>query len=142
MNAPLDRAWIEANLPHRGAMSLLHAILRWDDASLVAVARDHRDSAHPLRLDGRLSIACAIEYGAQAAAAHGALVTRRPAGPGMLASARGVDFHASRLDDVAGDLEIAVAQLGASDAGVLYRFELRGGGTLLAGGRLAVRFGP
>ncbi|HEX4330589.1 MAG TPA: 3-hydroxylacyl-ACP dehydratase [Usitatibacter sp.] len=142
MSTSLDRGWIEANLPHRGRMSLLHAILRWDEASLVAVARGHRDSQHPLRREGELSIACGIEYGAQAAAAHGALVSRRPSGPGMLASARGVKFHASRLDDITGDLEIAVAQLGASDAGVLYRFELRGAGALLTAGRLAVRFSP
>lgn len=141
-HAPLGRAWIEENLPHRARMSLLDAIVRWDAATLHAVARGHRDPEHPLRRAGELPIACAIEYGAQAAAAHGALVAAKPAGSGMLASVRGVTFHARRLDDVAADLEIVVEQLGAGDSGVLYRFAVSARGAMLADGRLAVRLGP
>lgn len=139
--AALDRAWLAANLPHQGAMSLLDTIARWDDAGLTAVATGHRSRENPLRRGDELPIACAIEYGAQAAAAHGALLDSRPSGPGMLVAVRSVDFHAERLDDVAGDLDIRVEHMGGGDAGVLYRFAVSAAGRLLAEGRLTVAFG-
>ena len=138
--APLDRTWLAANLPHQGSMNLLDAIVTWDATRLTAVARGHRDGAHPLRREAMLPVACAIEYGAQAAAAHGALVEKRPSGAGFLAAVRSVAFHAERLDDVEADLEIAVECLGGSEAGVLYRFALSAAGRPLAEGRLTVAF--
>lgn len=140
MSAVPDRAWLAENLPHGGGMNLLDAVLEWDAAMLKARARNHRDASHPLRREGELPIAAAIEYGAQAAAAHGALAAHAPSGPGMIASVRGVAFHASRLDDVAGDLDVRAEQLGHGEAGVLYRFEVRGAGRVLAEGRLTVAF--
>ena len=138
--AALDRAWLTANLPHQGSMNLLDAIVTWDTTRLTAVARGHRDDRHPLRRDAMLPVACAIEYGAQAAAAHGALVDQRPSGAGFLAAARSVAFHAERLDDVEADLEISVECLGGSETGVLYRFALSAAGRPLAEGRLTVAF--
>ena len=140
MSAVPDRAWLAENLPHGGGMNLLDAVLEWDAAMLRARAHNHRDASHPLRREGELPIAAAIEYGAQAAAAHGALAAHAPSGPGMIASVRGVAFHASRLDDVAGDLDVRAEQLGHGEAGVLYRFEVRGAGRVLAEGRLTVAF--
>jgi predicted hotdog family 3-hydroxylacyl-ACP dehydratase len=138
--APLGREWIAAHLPHQGRMSLLDEITAWDRTTLRALARNHRAADHPLRRGGELPIACGIEYGAQAAAAHGALLSPHPAGAGLLASARAVEFHARRLDDAAGDLEILAEQMGASDAGVLYRFEIASAGRLLVEGRVTVAF--
>jgi len=121
-------------------MNLLEAVTSWDATTLRAHARNHRDATHPLRREGRLPIAAAIEYGAQAAAAHGAIASHAPSGPGMIASVRGVRFHAARLDDVAGDLSVVAEQLGSGAGGVIYRFEVSGGGRTLAEGRLTVAF--
>jgi predicted hotdog family 3-hydroxylacyl-ACP dehydratase len=138
--APLGREWLVANLPHQGSMSLLDAIVAWDATTLDARATGHRDSHHPLRRGGELPIACAIEYGAQAAAAHGALLAKRPSGPGMLVAVRSVVFHAARLDDVEADLDIGVESLGGGDSGVIYRFAVGAAGRPLAEGRLTVAF--
>ena len=138
--ARLGREWLAANLPHQGAMSLLEAIVAWDAARLTAVATGHCDGDHPLRRGGELPIACAIEYAAQAAAAHGALLESRPSGPGMLVAVRSVEFHAPRLDDVGANLDIAVESLGAGASGVLYRFDVSAGARTLAAGRLTVAF--
>jgi predicted hotdog family 3-hydroxylacyl-ACP dehydratase len=138
--ATADRAWLAANLPHGGGMNLLDAVLEWDASSLRARVRGHGDPAHPLRRAGVLPIAAGIEYGAQAAAAHGAIASHAPSGAGMIASVRGVRFNSPRLDDVAGDLEVRVEQLGSGEAGVLYRFEVRGVGRVLVEGRLTVAF--
>ena len=139
-SVPLGRTWLLANLPHQGAMNLLYAIVAWNDSSVRAVARNHRAADHPLRRDGELPTVCGIEYGAQAAAAHGALASRQPSGEGVLASVRSVVMHARRLDDVSGDLDVFAERLGGGDAGVLYRFEVSSAGRLLVEGRVAVAF--
>ena len=138
--APLDRAWIAAHLPHQGRMSLLHEILEWDATTVRALARSHRAANNPLRRAGELPIACGVEYGAQAAAAHGALMARQASGAGFLAAARSVVFHARRLDDVPGDLEVFAERIGGGDAGVMYRFEVTCAGRTLVEGRLTVAF--
>jgi len=140
VSAALDRAWLAANLPHQGTMSLLDAIVEWDGARLRAVASGHRAATNPLRRGAELPVACAIEYGAQAAAAHGALLEARPSGAGFLVAVRSVTFSAQRLDDIEGDLDVVVEQLGAGRAGVLYRFTVSAAGRALAEGRLTVAF--
>jgi predicted hotdog family 3-hydroxylacyl-ACP dehydratase len=140
IRAPLDRSWLTAHLPHQGRMNLLDEIVAWDATSLRALARNHHAGDHPLRRAGVLPAACGIEYGAQAAAAHGALAGTQNFAPGFLASVRSVVFHADRLDDVAGDLEITTEQIAASAAAVLYRFEVGCGGRALVEGRLTVAF--
>ena len=139
MKATIDRAWLLAHLPHAGEMNLLDEVVLWDATSLHARAIRHRDPANPLRRPDGLPPVAGIEYGAQAAAAHGALAAGEPSGAGMIAAVRSVAFHAARLD-VAADLDIRVEQLGASDAGVLYRFEVSAAGTPLVEGRVTVAF--
>ena len=138
--APAGRDWLVAHQPHQGAMNLLDAVVSWDESGLRAVANGHRSHSHPLRREGELPVACAIEYAAQAAAAHGALLASAPSGPGMLVAVRGVEFHAARLDGEEGALDIAVEPLGGGDAGVIYRFEVSSSGRTLATGRLTVAF--
>jgi predicted hotdog family 3-hydroxylacyl-ACP dehydratase len=89
-----------------------------------------------------LPIAAGIEYGAQAAAAHGALAASMPSGDGFLASMRGITFHVARLDDLEAPLEVLAEQLGSSDAGVLYGFRVSCEGRSLVEGRVTVAFGP
>jgi predicted hotdog family 3-hydroxylacyl-ACP dehydratase len=141
MSLPLGRDWLASHLPHQGSMSLLDEIVRWDATTILARARRHGDADHPLRRGGELPIAAGIEYGAQAAAAHGALAAGS-AGPqaGFLASMRDVSFHARRLDDIAGPLEIVAEQLGGGAAGVMYRFRVSAAGRPLVEGRVTVAF--
>jgi predicted hotdog family 3-hydroxylacyl-ACP dehydratase len=139
---PLGRDWLAAHLPQQGAMNLLDEVAWWSESAIRGSANRHRDPAHPLRRGGELPIAAGIEYGAQLAAAHGALASRGPSGAGFVASMRSVRFHARRLDDVEGPLEIEAEQLGGGDAGVLYRFSVSGAGRCLVEGRVAVAFAP
>lgn len=140
MNHGRDRAWIASHLPHRGAMCLLDEIVAWDDERLQARAIGHRRTDHPLRRAGMLPIASAIEYGAQAVAAHGALVAGSAAPPaaGYLAAARSVRFGAERLDDVEQPLDIRVERVGGGAAGVIYGFVVAAGERELASGRVTI----
>jgi len=140
VNAGLGRGWLLRHLPHQGAMSLLEEVTRWDESTLRARATSHRSPRNPLRRAGELPATAAIEYGAQAAAAHGSLASQAPSGAGMIASVRSVIFHVRRLDDIDGDLEIGAAQMGGAATGVLYRFEVSAAGRLLVEGRVTVAF--
>lgn len=138
MKPPLDRAWLLANLPHQGAMNLLDSVVSWDDSVVRALATGHREAAHPLRSRGFLPSTAGIEYGAQAAAAHGALTGAK--GAGLLASVRAVRLHVDRLDHLPAPLEVLAEQLGGGAGGVLYRFEVTCEGKALVDGRVTVAF--
>jgi predicted hotdog family 3-hydroxylacyl-ACP dehydratase len=139
--ATLDRKGIAALIPHAGRMCLLARVERWDAAGIRCVATSHADSDNPLRSASGLLASAAIEYAAQAAAVHGALNARaagiQPA-PGFLASARGVQLHRLRLDDLAGELAIETEQVAGAERQLLYSFTVRHAGAAVAEGRLAV----
>ena len=151
MNTPqtLLRDAIAALIPHRGTMCLLARLAAWDLQRIVCVATNHRDAAHPLRSRSGLLASAAIEYAAQAMALHGALIGRAagtPATPGYLASARGVQLHVLRLDDLpwaAGDdgpdeLCIEALRQAGDDRQILYAFTVSHAGRPVAEGRAAV----
>jgi predicted hotdog family 3-hydroxylacyl-ACP dehydratase len=141
--ATLDRAGIAARIPHAGAMCLLDALLAWSSDEIVCGTDSHRRPDHPLRLDGELPAACALEYASQAMALHGALCSAAMAPtPGFLASARGLRLHARRLDHSPGPLRVSARRTAGSDAQAMYAFELRDAtDRLLVDGRATVVFG-
>jgi len=112
-------------IPHQGAMSLLDAVVDWDDTRLHATAVSHRDPANPLRSGGMLRAVHLCEYAAQATAIHGALVARRAGArvaPGLLVALREVELHTVRIDDLDGTLRVdhAGARLAAGRVAILY----------------------
>jgi len=137
----LDRAWIEAHIPHQGRMCLLDSVENWDPQRISCRSGGHRAADHPLRAHGRLGAACGIEFAAQAMAVHGALLADaaniKPL-PGFLASVRGVRLHVSRLDDVQGDLFCDAVRIAGDQRTVLYEFELRCATMRLMSGRATV----
>jgi predicted hotdog family 3-hydroxylacyl-ACP dehydratase len=132
------RDWIERHLPHQGRMSLLDEVVRWDFARLSARAVTHGAPDHPLRRAGVLHAVCAIEYGAQAVAAHGALLSNGTPARGVLASVRGVSLRVARLDDIGEPLDVEVQRLGGAAQGLLYAFRVSASARVLASGRLAI----
>ena len=113
-------------------MCLLDEVMEWDAQHIRCRSGSHRLPDHPLRSQGRLGVACGIEYAAQAMAVHGALAGGASADAGkgraevgFLAALRDVRLHVLRLDDIESDL-ICDAQLVAGDQGsALYEFALR-----------------
>lgn len=139
--AVLNRAWISRHIPHQGSMCLLDHVESWDERGIRCSAGSHRSMDNPLRMHGRLGAACGIEYAAQAMAVHGALLSPQGgagARAGYLVSARGVQLHVSRLDDIATDLLVEAACITRSDNNILYQFSISAAGHLLLEGRAAV----
>jgi predicted hotdog family 3-hydroxylacyl-ACP dehydratase len=152
---PLDRAWIEQHIPHKGRMCLLDEVLSWDAARIRCRSGTHRASDNPLRSHGRLGAACGIEYAAQAMAVHGALVAasaplertvsssvRGSIGPaiGYLASVRNVVLHVTRLDDLEADLIACAERITGDGRTVLYEFSVWNGDRSLLSGRASIVF--
>jgi predicted hotdog family 3-hydroxylacyl-ACP dehydratase len=150
---PLDRQWIESRIPHRGSMCLLDEVLDWSAERIRCRTRTHCAADNPLRADGRLGVACGIEYAAQTMAVHGALsheAATKAAGAtaagaaapvpaaGFLAGVRGVEFYVERLDDVLGDLICQAVRVAGDSGSALYEFELRGADRTLLRGRATV----
>ncbi len=128
MQSRLDGTWIRRHIPHQGNMCLLEEVLSWNEHQLRCRAASHRAPDHPLRAHGRLGSACLIEYAAQAAAVHGALLRAahgepaEPMRPALLASARAVDLAVDRIDDILADLLIEAQRLHSDAHSALYLF--------------------
>lgn len=139
---PADPAAIARLIPHQGRMCLLDAVLDCDAAHIRCRASSHRRADHPLRDDGGgLPAPAAIEYAAQAMALHGALNAKPGVNgqPGFLASARGVQLHVPRLDDIASELIVQAEHLAGDERQAMYRFALHdGAGRCLVEGRATV----
>ncbi len=142
---PLNRDGIAALIPHSGTMCLLARLDAWSLQHIVCAATNHRDPAHPLRTRRGLLAPAAIEYAAQAMALHGALIgqaTGAPVTPGYLASARGVQLHVLRLDDLPAampdELRIEATRQAGDARQILYAFTVHHADRLLAEGRAAV----
>ena len=129
-------------IPHRGAMSLLSEVVRFDEETITCRAVSHRDPAHPLREHGVLPALCGIEYAAQAMAVHGALTDPRAPRAGMLAAVRDVTLNVDRLDDIADDLLLTARRLIGGHRQILYEFVVLAGGKELLRGRAAVVLAP
>ncbi len=139
---PLDRSWIERNIPHYGRMCLLDEVMEWDARRVRCRSGTHRLPDHPLLSHGRLGAACGIEYAAQAMAVHGALTgaeTSRPEA-GFLAALRGVRMHVLKLDDLDADLYCEAVLVAGDHGSALYEFELQSAARRLLSGRATVVF--
>lgn len=145
MTQTLDRDGIARLIPHSGSMCLLARLQSWDARRIVCTATNHRDADHPLRTASGLMSPCAIEYAAQAMALHGALIGQdagTAASPGFLASARGVQLHVLRLDNLPpaelDELRIEATRQSGDARQILYSFQVSHAGRSLAEGRAAV----
>jgi predicted hotdog family 3-hydroxylacyl-ACP dehydratase len=157
----LNRAWIEARIPHQGRMCLLDEVLDWDAQHILCRTATHRAPDNPLRSHDRLSIACGIEYAAQAMALHGALaggavdgtaggtasgaasgavdaIAGRSPRVGLLAGVRDVRLMVLRLDDIESDLICEITHLAGDSLTALYEFALRDRDRSLLSGRASV----
>ena len=140
----LSRDGIAQRIPHKGGMCLLERVVAWSHERIECEAASHRAADNPLRAHGRLGIACGIEYAAQAMAVHGALIGEAADGhgatprAGYLASVRGVQLHAERLDDLDSTLTVRAERMMGDANNIVYSFEVSAGMRPLLSGRATV----
>jgi predicted hotdog family 3-hydroxylacyl-ACP dehydratase len=133
--------WSEL-IPHAGTMRLIDHVVDWDDNVLHAIAERHSPHDHPLCNGLQLHAVHLAEYGAQAAAVHGALlaVARGNAKmrPGRLVSLRDMQLTVEYVLLSRGRFDIRAECLFADVSGGQYAFQIDQGGQRLASGRIAV----
>lgn len=136
----LTRAQIDACLPHAGAMCLLDRVEQWDETRIVCEAAPPT-ADHPFaRAQGVPAIA-AVEYAAQAAALHGALLDgNREPRRGMLAKLSDVALTAGWLDKSSSPLTVQAELLVRNTSGCMYSFMVHDEQGCRARGRLLVAF--
>lgn len=122
-------------------MCLLDRVVHWDARSILCAALSHRDAANPLREAGGLPVWAGIEYAAQAAAVHGALLLPRSAPrAGLLAALRNVNAAYEWLDRIDAELTLGATLMHADAAGGIYGFEAYAGKQLLLSGQFTLMF--
>ncbi len=145
-DAVLDRAQVEALIPHAGVMCLLDAVQTWRDDHICCLAHSHRDPANPLRDADVLPVVAGIEYAAQAMAVHGGLIGRNDGVPriGYLAVLNDVRWQVARLDNQGETLLVEARVEQSLTDSRSYSFQLRSvddagtGEVLLSGTALVV----
>lgn len=137
----LGRADIAARIPHAGRMCLLDRVLDWDAEHIRCTTEGHSDADHPLRERGGLPVWAGIEYAAQAAAVHGALLegTAQPR-PGVLGKLRNVRPGCEWLDRIASELLFGATLIHRDPSGGIYAFEAHGDGRRLLQGQFTIAF--
>ena len=104
-------------------MCLLDRVLDWDAGGIRCAALSHRDADNPLREPEGLPVWAGIEYAAQAAAVHGALLRAQPSPrAGLLGALRNVQATCEWLDRIDGELIVAATLLHGDPAGAIYGF--------------------
>jgi len=136
----IERGQIATLIPHAGPMCLLDSVLSWDENRIVCRSAAHRDPHNPLRQGDRLGALAAIEFAAQAMAAHGRLAgaVRDKPRAGIIASLRDIRCRCERLDELAVDLDISATRLMGDDQNVIYAFAVACSGEELVTGRATV----
>lgn len=136
----IERADIVRLVPHAGAMCLLDGVVAWDRDRIVCHSFRHRATDNPLRANHRLGAIHAIEFAAQAMAAHHRLTGELATTPryGMLISIRQCTFASDRLDTCPSPLVIEAIRVAATDEALTYRFTVGPAETAVVAGRASV----
>ena len=144
MTLELDTIRIEDLIPHKGSMCLWQHVESFDDDQVTLSTHSHKDTDNPLRSEGELRAIHLCEYGAQAMAVHGGLLTRAggEARKGYLVALRGVDILVPRIDTLLGALRCEAQLLMNSDVSQQYAFRLLHDAECIAEGRAAVMLAP
>jgi len=121
-------------------MCLLDVVQSWDATTIVCQAASPTGD-HPLARGPTVPAVVAVEYAAQAAAVHGALLDDSAAPRrGMLAKLTDVELADVALGAAGGTLVVIAELLSRADSGCMYRFEVIERHVCIARGRLTVAF--
>lgn len=128
---------IEAIIPHSGKMCLIELVDLWDIDKIVCRTNSHRDAQNPLRINGELSAINLLEYGAQAIAIHGGLLSKTKI-HGFLAAIRNAKLHVTRIDTLNCEIIIKAKAEIKTENGAVYEFVILAAEEILIEARATV----
>lgn len=139
LSLPIDKAGLAALLPHSGDMVLLDSIEDCGPDHILATARSHLSATNPLRSPGGLAAAAAMEYAAQAMAAHAALSGQDgPPRRGFIVVASGVSWSSPGLETAGPVLRVGARRTVSLGDGAQYTFEVTDGADVSVSGTLTL----
>lgn len=121
-NAPLNREQIAALIPHGDSMCMLDEVSVWDAEQIQCRSLQFAGEHNPLFEDGRLETVLLIEYAAQAAAIHAALLQSelgKPR-PAYIGAVKSIELLAMVNNSLA--IEISAHCLLNNSSGAIYEF--------------------
>lgn len=136
----MDQRSIADLIPHGPGMCMLDELVSWDSDSIECVSRSHQRSDNPLLHHGVLHCACLLEYCAQAAALHGALLQdgEGAAGLAYLGVVKNLELSSDHVDSAAEPLAIAARCVVSNSGGSIYLVEASSSQQLLLRGRIVL----
>jgi len=140
-NQFIDKNEIRSLIPHTGVMCLLDEVIQWDEKQIICLSNTHLSTENPLRYENSLPAYALIEYGAQAMAIHGGLLSKASGhnfNEGYLAALRDVQIKRDNISDIKSVLRIEANQQMASEGNMIYSFTVSSDNELLISGRATV----
>jgi predicted hotdog family 3-hydroxylacyl-ACP dehydratase len=133
----MDRARIAALIPHGESMCMLDEVVAWDDAHIHCRSHHFASSTNPLFEKNQLDTVLLIEYGAQAAALHAALMQSQlgETRPAYIGSVKDVELFMAIADNSA-TLDLHAHCLLSSSQGAIYELVAQQTDRTLLRGRL------
>lgn len=136
----MERAAIEALIPHEGSMCLLDEVISFDSENIVCSTRSHRRADNPFMVEGELPTLVLVEYGAQAAAVHAGLLQTGIAsgGTAFLGAIKSMKINAAMVAPSIEQLRVEASCLLNDSSGAIYRFQCGSDSDVLISGRLVL----
>ncbi len=139
----MDRAAIADLIPHGSAMCMLDGLISWDGELIQCCSDRHRAADNPLLESGVIPGACLVEFCAQAAALHGALLQHEmpgqtPAPVLYLGAVKQLQLHRQTIDRSLPTLQIFAQCAVASSSGSIYQISAMAGADQLLQGRIVL----
>ena len=115
-------------------MSLLDRVINWSVNSISCSTTSHRKPTNPLMSDGKLPSLCLIEYGAQAAAVHAALISTRvdeKGKPAYIGNLKNIEWFEEFVNPTYDEITVHATREASSSAGAIYHLEVMANELLL-----------
>jgi len=122
----IARAELEQMIPHGQQMCLLDAVVEWNQQNIICTTSSHRYADNPLITDSRLGGMTLVEYGAQAAAIHVALIQQGDAAPqsAYLGAIKELTLNADFIEQIEGPLRVEADCILSSIGGAIYSIQV------------------
>lgn len=137
----LDKQQLCQLIPHDGSMCLLDGVDSWDERQIQCWSKSHLVADNPLRNSSRLSSVNAIEYGAQAVAIHGRLISddnSSTSHSGFLVQIKNIDFEDCDLSSLPGNLCVQAEQIHCDNTSMLYTISIKHDQDQIMTGRIMI----
>ncbi|MCK4707613.1 MAG: 3-hydroxylacyl-ACP dehydratase [Gammaproteobacteria bacterium] len=122
-------------------MCLLDSVDSWDELRINCLTDSHHLPDNPLRDTTRLASVNAIEYGAQAVAIHGRLISDESdlvSRSGFLVQIKNLDFQDCDLSMLSGALNVQAEQIHCDSSSMLYTITIKHDQQQIMSGRIMI----